>query len=68
MPFGPAPALADKQSYVAKSFGTLRDKHEMELCSPCMQDLKVASKTLEEHIEHMDLLCQRAASKSLHLR
>ena len=63
MPFGPAPAPAEMQGYVARSFGALRDRDGKKFCSPCMDDLKVSSKTLKEHIEHMEILCQRAASK-----
>ena len=68
MPFGPAPAPAEMQSYVARSFGALRDRDGKEFCSPCMDDLKVSSKTLKEHIEHMEILCQRAASKGFEFK
>jgi len=33
-----------------------------------MDDLKVSSKTLREHIEHVEILCQHAASKGLEFK
>ena len=50
MPFGPAPAPAEMQSYVAERFGGLMNRSGERFCSPCMDDLKVSSATLEEHI------------------
>ena len=34
MPFGPSPAPAHMQSYVAKTFGSLRDKKGGGVCQP----------------------------------
>ena len=47
MPFGPAPAPAEMQSYVANKFGTLRNRQGQEFVSPCMDDIKVSSDTFE---------------------
>jgi hypothetical protein len=33
-----------------------------------MDDLKVSGKKLKEHIEHMEILCQRAASNSFEFK
>ena len=62
IPFGPSPAPAEMQGYVAQKFGSLRDKRCKEFCSPCMDDLKISSATSEEHIEHMSHLCEVARS------
>ena len=37
MPFGPAPAPAEMQSYVATTFGTLRNELGQEIVCPCMK-------------------------------
>ena len=55
MPFGPAPAPAEMQSYVSTQFGTLRNGRGEEFVSPCMDDLKVSSLTFEHHLD--DLTC-----------
>ena len=60
MPFGPSPAPAEMQGYVAQRFGSLRDKRGIEFCSPCMDDLKISSRTFEEHVEHMEILLKEA--------
>ncbi len=49
MPFGPAPAPAEMQGYVATKFGALRDNDNLKFCTPCMDNLKISSITLEEH-------------------
>ena len=43
MPFGPAPAPAEMQSYVSTEFGNLRNASGQEFVSPRMDDLKVRS-------------------------
>ena len=60
MPFGPAPAPAHMQSYVHTKFGSLVDSKGERFVSPCMDDLKISSRTLDEHIEHVGLLCKAA--------
>ena len=68
MPFGPAPAPAEMQGYVATKFGSLRDKNGDEFCTPCMDDIKVSSHTLDEHIEHMSLLCEAACREGFEFK
>lgn len=51
MPFGPAPAPAEMQSYVATRFGGLKDRDGALSCSPCMYDIKVSSASFEKHID-----------------
>ena len=68
MPFGPAPAPAEMQGYVATKFGMMTDKRGEEFCTPCMDDVKISSKTFEEHCEHMTLLCQAAAKEGFEFR
>ena len=60
MPFGPAPAPAEMQSYVANKFGNLRNKRGEEFASPCMDDIKISSSTLEEHIAEVQQLNEEA--------
>jgi len=60
MPFGPAPAPAEMQSYVASSFGRLRNPHGEEFVSPCMDDIKVSSRTFEEHVRDVCQVCDEA--------
>ena len=60
MPFGPAPAPAEMQSYVANRFGSLRSKRGEEFVSPCMDDIKISSDTFEEHIEELNILNEEA--------
>ena len=40
IPFGPAPAPAEMQSYVATPLGDLRDWDGNRFVSPCLDDLK----------------------------
>ena len=56
MPFGPAPAPAEMQSYVANRFGSLRNRRGEEFVSPCMDDIKISSAKFEEHVEEVNLL------------
>ena len=65
MPFGPSPAPAHMQSYVARVFGSLRDRNGEEFLSPLMDDLKLSSKTCALHLEHLGLLCETAAKRGL---
>ena len=65
MPFGPAPAPAEMQSYGHSKFGSLRDSSGEKFVSLCMDDLKVSSTTLDQHIEHMQLLCAAAKEEGL---
>ena len=68
LPFGPAPAPAELQSYVAETFGTLRDSEGLPFCVPLMDDLYVCSATLAKHVEHMRLLCQRASERGFEFK
>ena len=59
MPFGPAPAPAEMQSYVSSRFGRLKNRCGEEFVSPCMDDLKVSSETFVRHVEDcQDLLAE----------
>ena len=60
MPFGPAPAAAEMQSSVAGQFGTLRNRHGQEFVSPSVDDLKVSSRTFDERVEELGVLCAKA--------
>ena len=52
MPFGPAPAPAHMQSYVAKEFGELRSPVTDEpFCTPLMDDLTCSSFDFQTHVE-----------------
>ena len=69
MPFGPAPAAAHRQNYVAKEFGGLwTPKTKMPCCTTLMDDLACCSETLEEHIADMDHLCARAESRGFEFK
>jgi hypothetical protein len=69
MQFGPAPAPAHMQSYVAKEFGELLSpKTKMPFCTPLMDDLACSSATLEDHIADMDYLCSRAESRGFEFK
>ena len=68
MPFGLAPAPAEMQSYVATVFGDLRDEHGWEFVVPRMDDLKVSSATLDEHIGHLCLLCTTASRRGFEFK
>ncbi len=60
LPFGPSPAPAEMQSYVARVVGALRDRNGKPFCTPLMDELAVSSRDLEEHIHHMELLAEAA--------
>ena len=62
IPFGPAPAPAEMQSYVANRFGSLRNKRGEEFVSPCMDDNKIGSETFAEHTEEVSILNDEARS------
>ena len=68
MPFGPAPAPAEMQSYVATRFGDLRDRDGNRFVSPCMDDLKVSSTTFEKHVDDMVRLCEQASKSNLEFK
>ena len=68
MPFGPAPAPAEMQSYVATRFGSLRDRHGLPFCTPLMDDISVSSSTLEEHIEHLEQLLSTASESGFEFK
>jgi len=68
MPFGPAPAPAEMQSYVATRFGDLRDRDGQKFVSPCMDDLKVSSVDFEKHIDDMIRLCKRASKSNMEFK
>ena len=61
MPFGPAPAPAIMQSYVAQRFGNLENpKTGRKFCSPMMDDIVVSSLTIGDHIVELRVLCRAA--------
>ena len=68
MPFGPAPAPAEMQSYVASRFGSLRNKRGEEFVSPCMDDIKISSATFEEHIEEVNILNEEARKEGFEFK
>ena len=68
MPFGPAPAPAEMQSFVHQHFGQLRDRNGKEFCSPCMDDLKISSASLLEHIEHLQILGEAARKRGFEFK
>ena len=68
MPFGPAPAPAEMQSFVQNKFGLLCNRHGNPVCSPCMDDLKVSSDTADEHIEDLDVLCRAARAEGFEFK
>ena len=68
MPFGPAPAPAEMQSYVATRFGGLKDRDGALFCSPCMDDIKVSSGSFEKHIDDMRRVCDRASKSAMEFK
>ena len=65
MPFGPAPAPVEIQSYVATRFVDLRDRDGNHSISPCMDDLKVSSVSFEKRVDDMIRLCRRASKSHM---
>ena len=61
MPFGPAPAPAEMQSFVATRFGSLRNDQGAEFVVPCMDEILVSSLGAEQHIKDCRVLCREAA-------
>ena len=62
MPFGPAPAPPEMQSYVDRTFGTLVDPETGEqVCVPLMDDLGISSRVFPEHTRHVNIVLDRAA-------
>ena len=69
MPFGPAPAPAEMQSYVHQRFGTLRCARTQEkICAPLIDDLLISSSTFQLHLEHMKALNDRAAASGFEFK
>ena len=68
VPFGPAPAPAQMQSYVAQRFGALRNTRGQEFASPCMDDILVSSATLEEHVDDCQCLCKSASGSGFEFK
>jgi hypothetical protein len=68
MPFGPAPAPAEMQGYVASVFGHLRDEDGEEFVVCCMDDLAVSSVTLVKHIRDMGRLCKEAVKRGFEFK
>ena len=68
MPFGPSPAPAHRQSYVAKVFGGLRDRNGEEFVSALMDDLKLSSVDFERHMEHLHQLCTEAEKRGFEFK
>ena len=62
MPFGPAPAPPEMQSYVARRFGEIRDpKTGNPVCVPLMDDLTISSVTFSDHIRHVNQVLDTAS-------
>ena len=61
MPFGPAPAPPEMQSYVARTFGELRNAWGEKICVPLMDDLSMSSWTFEEHSQDVNTVLEAAA-------
>ena len=72
MPFGPSPAPAEMQGYVAQRFGSLRDKRGNEFCSPCMDDLKISVTVpelgLKKSVSEFDLKTGQSKNKNINLQ
>ena len=61
MPFGPAPAPPEMQSFVAHTFGEIRDpKTGEKVCVPLMDDLPISSWSFSEHIRHVNQVLDTA--------
>ena len=60
MPFGPAPAPAEMQSYVHRKFGLLRDAHGKEFVTPLMDDIFISSPDFETHKAHCHIVFSQA--------
>ena len=62
MPFGPAPAPPEMQSYVARTFGSITDPDTKEpVCIPLMDDLTISSESFEKHVQHVNMVLEEAA-------
>ncbi len=62
MPFGPAPAPPEMQSYVSRKFGTLQDPETGEkFCNPLMDELFLSSHLFCEHVRHLCQVLDEAA-------
>ena len=68
MPFGPSPAPAEMQSYVARVFGSLRGRNGKPFCTPLMDDLAVSSRDLDEHVHHMEELAKAAQAEGFEFK
>ncbi len=61
MPFGPAPAPAEMQSYVARVLGVLRSRVTGEpFCTPLMDDIHASSPDFTTQIDDVCLICETA--------
>ena len=56
MRFGPAPAPAETQSYVATMFGDLYHRDGNRFVSPRVDDLSVSISTFEEHVDNVEVV------------
>ena len=63
MPFGPAPAPAEMQGYVASVFGSLRNRNGEEMVSRCMGDVSISSRDLKSHIEDCQDVNKKASAE-----
>jgi len=69
MPFGPSPAPAHMQSYVAKKFGELRSRVTGEaFCTPLMDDIVISSEEYETHIDDVNLVCETAEANGFEFK
>ena len=61
MPFGPAPAPPEMQSFAARTFGEIRDRKTGDkVCVPLMDDLPISRWTLRDHIRHVNQVLETA--------
>ncbi len=56
------------QSYVHSKSGSLKDRKGNKFFAPCIDDSKISSATLEEHIEHVGLLCEASKAEGYELK
>ena len=69
MPFGPSPAPAHMQSYVAEKFGKLRSKVTGEaFCTPLMDDIAASSANFEDHISDVSYICETARANGFEFK
>jgi hypothetical protein len=68
MPFGPAPAPAEMQSYVHRKFGLLRNVNGKEFATPFMDDIFISSPDFETRRAHCHIVFARQEPRALSSR